>query len=87
MLVYNFVNAKYGLENIEKRRLKISNLMALNDPFEFLGCDLQDKVFRRKLKEVKAEMAKQAGVLCFSASWHSPAQWAHYLGGHLKSGH
>lgn len=78
MLVYHFVNAEYGLQNIRKRRLKVATLMELNDPFEFLGVTLADREFRRALRRTKEEMAEIAGILCFSASWQNPVQWGHY---------
>ena len=82
MLVYHFINAQYGLENIRKRRLKISRLMELNDPFEFLGVDLSDREFRRALKETKAELSETKGILCFSESWRNPVLWGHYADKH-----
>ena len=55
MRVYHFVKAKYGLLNLEKRRLKISIIMELNDPFEFLGADLSDRNFRKAIKKTKKD--------------------------------
>lgn len=78
MIVYYFVNAKYGLQNIRHRRLKVSNLMDLNDPFEFLGVNLSDKAFRKVLNAKKAELAKTRGLLCFNSKWTNPVHWAHY---------
>lgn len=82
MLVYHFLNAKYGLEDIERRRLKISRLMELNDPFEFLGADLSDREFRRALRKTKANISKSKGLLCFSGSWKNPVLWGHYADKH-----
>jgi hypothetical protein len=82
MLVYHFLNAKYGLEDIKFRRLRISRLMELNDPFEFLGVDLSDREFRQALMKTKAELSESKGVLCFSAYWRNPVLWAHYADKH-----
>jgi hypothetical protein len=78
MLVYHFVNAEYGLQNIMKRRLKVATIMELNDPFEFLGVTLADRDFRRALRRTKEKMSEIAGLLCFSATWQNPVQWGHY---------
>ena len=42
MHVYHFLCAKFGLEALRKRRLRVSRIMDLNDPFEFLGVDLSE---------------------------------------------
>ena len=82
MLVYHFVNAHYGIEDIHKRRLKISRFMDLNDPFEFLGADLSDREFRRALKNTKVKLSESKGLLCFSESWRNPVLWGHYADKH-----
>jgi hypothetical protein len=35
--VFHFVNAEYGLDDIERRRLKVAQISGLNDPFEFMA--------------------------------------------------
>jgi hypothetical protein len=82
MIVYHFLNAQYGLEDLRERRLKISRIMELNDPFEFLGVDLSDREFRRALKETKKAMSKTKGILCFSKTWTNPVLWGHYADKH-----
>ncbi|MCK5507793.1 MAG: DUF2971 domain-containing protein [Desulfobacterales bacterium] len=82
MRVYHFVKAKYGLRNIEKRHLKISIIMELNDPFEFLGAELSDRNFRKAIKKTKKDLSKTKGILCFSKNWKNPVQWSHYTDKH-----
>lgn len=82
MLVYHFLNSQYGLEGILKRRIKISRLTALNDPFEFLGADLSDREFRRALTKTKKRISQSKGLLCFSATWRNPVLWGHYADKH-----
>lgn len=76
--VYHFCNKKYGLENIEKRRLKVSTFLELNDPFELLCHNTGDVVLRRQLHEFKKSVAATNGLICFSRAKTSPVQWAHY---------
>lgn len=82
MLVYHFVNAQFGLDDIRNRRLKIARIMDLNDPFEFLGVDLSDQQFRRALRETKTKLSKTKGILCFCKSWKNPVVWGHYADRH-----
>lgn len=82
MRVYHFVKAKYGLSNLEKRHLKISIIMELNDPFEFLGAELSDRNFRKAIKKTKKDLSKTKGILCFSKNWTNPVQWSHYTDKH-----
>jgi hypothetical protein len=78
MLVYHFLNAHWGLDDLRERRLKISRIMDLNDPFEFLGVDLADRQVRKGLKKTKKELAEEQGLLCFSKSWRNLVLWGHY---------
>lgn len=39
---------------------------------------LRDPVLRQAFRATKAQMAKKAGLLCFSRSWRNPVQWSHY---------
>jgi hypothetical protein len=82
MLVHHFLNARYGLEDLRERRLRISRIMDLNDPFEFLGVDLGDRQFRWALKKTKQELSEKHGILCFSKSWRNPVLWGHYADRH-----
>ena len=75
MLAYHFLNDHCGLENLRHRRLKISEIAQLNDPFEFLGVDLTDIDFRKALKKTKAAISETKGILCFSKDWKIPLLW------------
>ena len=41
MRVYHFISAEYALDDLRKRRLKVSFLEDMNDPFELLGGSLK----------------------------------------------
>lgn len=82
MRVYHFCDEVYGLQNIEKSRLKVATIMDLNDPFEMVCYSSPDKEVRKKLNEFKAAIATKFGMLCFSQSFRSPVQWAHYANKH-----
>ncbi|KAB7739419.1 DUF2971 domain-containing protein [Parvibaculum sedimenti] len=80
--VYHFLNQKYGLEDLQRRRLKISIINELNDPFELLGPSTKDSVFRRSFLDWKSRMSQHCGILCFSLGRRNPVQWSHYADGH-----
>lgn len=82
MLVYHFLNEEYGLESLRKKRLKVSIADDLNDPFEHMAIELNDKELRGAMKCALSAMAKKQGLICFSNSWRSPVMWSHYANRH-----
>ena len=82
MRLFHFVNEEFGLKDLRERRLKISRIDALNDPFEFLGAEVSDPERRAVLNRVKTSLSEKNGLLCFSKNWHNPVQWAHYANNH-----
>lgn len=80
--VYHFINRKYGIAAIRDRKLKISTLLGLNDPFELLAHDVRDRSVRGFLNLAKNQFANEFGIICFSKESTSPVQWAHYADRH-----
>jgi hypothetical protein len=85
MRVYHFINAKYGLEDIRSRKIKISRLHDLNDPFELYALELSDSHLRKAFSQVKDELHTNRGILCFSDRWSNPVMWSHYAEKHSGS--
>ncbi|MBF9235009.1 DUF2971 domain-containing protein [Microvirga alba] len=82
MLVYHFINAEHGLANLRHRRLKVSIINELNDPFEFLAVDAVYPEHRRAFRQAKKRLSRAYGMLCFSRKWQNPVQWSHYADRH-----
>lgn len=82
MRLYHFIDCRFGLENICRRRLKISLIESLNDPFELQGIVTTDPILFHRYDFLKSGLAKYMGILCFSASWQNPVQWGHYADRH-----
>ena len=61
MRVYHFIKAKYGLQDLRKRRLKIARIMELNDPFEFIGIDSPDAELRQALEAISRILCGKGG--------------------------
>jgi hypothetical protein len=76
--LYYFTSAKYGLQNIEKRRLKIARIQDLYDPFEFLPLNLETTAERKWLRKMKKLTDKEYGIVCFTDDWEQPMMWSHY---------
>lgn len=81
-LLYHFLDARYGLEDIERRRLKLSHVDRLNDPFEHRAIELRDRSQREAFRAAIAESARLHGIICFSKTFHSPIMWSHYAERH-----
>ncbi|GGB03392.1 DUF2971 domain-containing protein [Allosediminivita pacifica] len=82
MRVYKFYPAKWGLEALSKRRLKVSPIDELNDPFEYLSLDLGEKSVRAWAKEFRKIVTEDNGIISFSSNWSQPLMWAHYADSH-----
>lgn len=82
MRVFQFFRASDGLAAITQRRLKISRIDNLNDPFEFPGADLSHPAVRLVLRRTKRSLGRQHGPLCFSGAWKNPVLWGHYAEKH-----
>ncbi|AKO96190.1 hypothetical protein MALG_00999 [Marinovum algicola DG 898] len=82
MRVYKFRTAKRALEIIRDKRIKISKISELNDPFEFMAPALRKRSDRNAWKEMRNRLASNRGVICFSSSWENPVLWSHYGDSH-----
>lgn len=82
MLLYHYLNRKFGLEDIRKRRLKIARLDNLNDPFDHRAIELRDRETRRAMDNTIRDMAKTHGLICLSKTYQSPVMWSHYADRH-----
>src|SRR5262245_59683864 len=78
MRAYYFTSTQYGIENLRKRRIKISRLQELNDPFELLSTELSTEILRIAFSESMRQWSEMFGVICFSQSSANPLLWSHY---------
>jgi len=82
MRLYNLVSSAYGVSNLSLKRLKVSRINKLNDPFELLAADLLDPRHREAVQKMKDKLDTTNGLICFSEDWHSPLLWGHYADSH-----
>jgi len=85
MFLYYYMESQYVLESILKKRLKLSTMDSLNDPYEMLP-DFEDhNGWRRPIDLVREdiqELVKNTGMICMSATGSSPGMWGHYADKH-----
>lgn len=82
MRVYHYLPAEWAIDDIKKRRLKISKFNDLNDPFEFLNGEMSNRDYQKALDETMKEMCQDTGVVCFSKNSTDPLLWGHYADKH-----
>lgn len=80
--LYHLSTSEHAVSNIENRRLKVTRIRDLNDPFELMALNLREGEFRRVVKDFRATFDSQTGLLCFSEDWTSPVMWSHYASQH-----
>jgi hypothetical protein len=86
--LYHFTTAKFALDDLHNRRLKIAQISDLNDPFELKAVNLCNPhhalAFDGKgdFEGYKPGMSRRFGVLCFSEEKADVLQWAHYADRH-----
>ena len=78
MRAYKFLSKKWGLAALQEKRLKVSRICDLNDPFELTPFNLSDASIRKTFLKTRDEVGKERGLLCFSSGWSDPVIWAHY---------
>ena len=76
--VYYLTSAAYAVNNIAMRRLKLSRLGDLNDPYEGLVAKWHRVALRDRVQRIRDDYDKATGLLCFSSDWTSPVLWSHY---------
>jgi hypothetical protein len=82
MRVYKFLSRNFGLKVMRERRIKISEIHDLNDPFELVPFDLSDPLYRKGIELTRDQLAGVKGMVCFARHWRDPVLWAHYSDKH-----
>jgi Protein of unknown function (DUF2971) len=82
MKLFHLSPFEFAITNIALRRLKISRIGDLNDPFELLPIDLRDKKVRAAVRSTRLDIDKTTGMICFSSTWENPVLWSHYADKH-----
>lgn len=82
MRAYHFLTAKDATDDIQKKRLKISRFLDMNDPFELIPVNHSNTKEKQIFLKTNSELDEKYGVICFSKSWRNPLLWSHYADKH-----
>ena len=80
--LYKFTKAEFALSALRSRRLKISTLDDLNDPFDQYSVDTTDQGVAAFLEQYLLHFRAKNGLLCFSRNWDNLLLWSHYANSH-----
>lgn len=80
--LFKFYPLESALRNLASKRLKISRVEELNDPFELECCQFTSDLERRKWADMKKSMSSDLGLVCFCKDFGNPLMWAHYADNH-----
>jgi len=78
MRIYYFTKAEHAMDNLKKKRIKISQFDNLNDPFELKCFNIGNKIFRNEFKKTYKDILKKKKIICFSETWRNPVMWGMY---------
>lgn len=82
MRLYYMTDEETALLILRDRRVKLSLFREMNDPFELIAVNLQDKYQRQIAAILKSHWSETKGAICTSDNWESPVMWAHYARKH-----
>lgn len=82
MKLYYFTGAQHALSNIALKRIKISEVKNLNDPYELSAIYVRDPSLRENRDKLLESFDGTKGIICFSDNYQSPLMWGHYAAKH-----
>jgi len=77
-MYYQFLSSLNAITNLERKMVKVSRIMAVNDLFELQPYLRLDKEKRKQLGKIRTKVADIYGMVCFSTDWQEPIMWGHY---------
>jgi hypothetical protein len=82
MRLYHYLEAKWAMDDLERRRLKASKIDEMNDPYETDCVCSDDIVTQISLDKTTQQLRQTWAALCFSRRWDSILMWSHYADRH-----
>lgn len=84
MRLYHYLEAKWALDDIRRRRLKLSKIDDMNDPYEWKCVHALDAPSQWALDATEKEVVEKYSVVCYSRSWNNVLMWSHYGDRHTR---
>jgi hypothetical protein len=80
--VYKFTCAQYGISHLENKRLTLSTIKDLNDPFDLCPLDTTDPAILKAAETLRSDLWTKTAILCFGRNWDNLLLWSHYGASH-----
>ena len=80
--VYKFMKAEHAIGSLKKKRLKLSTIEDLNDPFDLCPLDTSHPQIAAAADAFTIPFKETRAVLCFSRNWDNLLLWSHYGDSH-----
>lgn len=77
-IYYHFLSTRDAITDLERKMIKVSRIMNLNDLFELTPDLLIGKYKRKQVARLRSQIAKTQGMICFSGDWQEPLLWGLY---------
>ena len=78
MRLYHYLEARWALDDIRRRRIKFSKIDEMNDPYEWKSVFSGHQASQSALKEAERTALGRFGALCFGTCWNNILMWSHY---------
>jgi hypothetical protein len=78
MRLYHYLETRWALDDIRRRRLKLSTIEDMNDPYEGFSVCSDHEVTQAALEKTQWEFVNKYIALCFSLSPNNILMWSHY---------
>ena len=78
MRLYHYLEARWALDDIRRRRLKLSTIEDMNDPYEGFCVCSDHEGMQAALEKTQWEFVNKYIALCFSLSPNNILMWSHY---------
>ena len=80
--VYKFMKAEHAIGSLKKRRMKLSTIEDLNDPFDLCPLDTSHPQTAAAADALTTRFKETRAILCFSRNWDNLLLWSHYGDSH-----
>jgi hypothetical protein len=78
MRLYHYLESKWALDDIRRRRIKLSQIDDTNDPFELKCVFSRHNLTQTAIEQTGSGLAESFSAVCFSHDWDSILMWSHY---------
>jgi hypothetical protein len=78
IIYYHFLSSRDAMTDLERKMIKVSRIVNLNDLFELRPYLSINRDKRSQLEKLRSQIAKTYGMVCFSSDWQEPLLWGHY---------